>query len=184
MAGNNYTKKYDLGEIDFITGRPTKYNPEYCKALVDFFMVEPYKEIDIPHYKNGEVSFIDKKLIPNKLPTIEDWMTTIGISNYQTLHNWKEAHKEFFEAYTRALSLQKYFMAQNGLNGTFNAQFTQFVLHNTSDWKIKHEEKTENNVNITLMLPPNERDTRKQIGQGEVIEITGSVIEEIKNPAE
>jgi hypothetical protein len=168
----------------YIFGRPTKYRPEYCQAIIDFFSIEPNTEQELNHYKNGEVNFVDTKIKANKLPTFHQFAYSIDICDTKVLLEWCQKYPDFSNAYSRAKELQKYFIAENALNGAYNPNFSQFLLHNISDWKIKHEEKTENNVNITLMLPPNERDTRKQIGQGEVIEITGSVIEEIKNPAE
>jgi hypothetical protein len=162
----------------YIFGRPTKYRPEFPQLLLDFFSIDPSIDIDINHYKNGEISFTDVKQKANRLPTLHKFAESIGVLRTETLTEWCKIHPDFSDAYTRAKELQQYFIAENALNGSYNPQFAQFLLHNTSNWKIKHEESAQNNVNITLMLPPNERDTRKQIGQGEVIEITGVTVKD------
>lgn len=57
-----------------VGGRPAKYKPEYCDLIVA--------------YAAEGASFTE-------------FCAEIGVSR-QTLHNWKKAHPEFLDAYTRA----------------------------------------------------------------------------------
>lgn len=119
-------------------GCPTLYKEEYCQQIIDYFDIEPNELIDIPHYKNGEVSWVDKKLVASKLPKFHEFAKSIGVT-HKTLLNWCDKHEEFLQAYTYAKELQKYFIAENGLNNVYNAQFAQFVMKNITDWKDKQE---------------------------------------------
>jgi hypothetical protein len=119
-------------------GRPTDYKPEYCDSLIKWFEVEPNREIEIPHMKDGEVIWNDIKVMANRLPKFHEFAKSIGVS-HQTLLNWCEMNIEFFEAYTCAKELQKYFLIENGLNGCYNAAFGIFVAKNITDMKDKAE---------------------------------------------
>jgi hypothetical protein len=169
-------KKVNPKPEGYIFGRPTKYRPEYCQSIIDYFSIEPNYEQELNHYKNGEVNFVDKKVKANKLPTFHGFAATIGLTDTKTMLDWCKIHPDFCHSYARAKELQKHFIAENALNGAYNANFSQFLLHNISDWKIKQEKEQEGQINITLMLPPNERDQRKAIDQGKIIEIEGETV--------
>lgn len=129
-------------------GRPTKYEEEYCDLLIEFFDQEPWEDLDIKHYKNGEVSWTDKKRMPRKLPTMVGfwrWLNNekgkdVGI---RTLYDWidkdhESYQKEFSQTFTRvAKKIQKDFLIQNGLQGTNNPVFAKFVAINLSDMTDK-----------------------------------------------
>jgi hypothetical protein len=127
--------KYALGNKG---GAPTLYKPEYCEQLIEWFSGEPYRVEEIPHYRNGQVSWIDKKLIPNKLPTFHTFATHIGVTP-QVIPDWAKRHEEFGRAYAYAKELQKYFLIENGLNGIYNAAAFTFVAKNITDMHDKHE---------------------------------------------
>lgn len=121
-------------------GRPTKYKPEYCQALIDFFDVEPYEERQIQHYKNGDVSWSDYKRFPNRIPTLRKFAKSINV-NYTTVYEWIEKHKEFSNAFTHAKEIRKWFIIENGLEGLYNPAFAKFVAVNVTDMR-------DNQVNI------------------------------------
>ena len=113
-------------------GRPTDYNSEYCKLLIEYFNIKPYKRIKLKYYyKNGESKDIIKD-IPADLPTFEGFCAKIGICK-QTLHNWKEIYPSFLDAYRRAKMLQKNILIQNGLANRYNCLFAKFVAINATD---------------------------------------------------
>lgn len=125
-------------------GAPTKYKPEYCQQIIDYFTnAELYEEIKLPHYKDGELSWEDIKRVANKLPTLVQFAKSIKVS-YPTLYNWqdkdhKSFHLEFLESYTRAKELQKDFLIQAGLMGVFNARFAIFTAINITKMRNKDE---------------------------------------------
>jgi hypothetical protein len=108
-------------------GRPSKYYPELCDELEDFFNVEPYEE------KDG-------KRIPNDLPTLVSFARKKNIS-LSAIYDWidpKHAsfHPEFLQTYERVVKhAQKEHILQNGLQGLFTPQFTKFVAVNLTDMR-------------------------------------------------
>jgi hypothetical protein len=119
-------------------GRPSKYDPKYCQQIIDWFSIEPSREVEIPHYKDGEITWTDFKKVPNKLPTYHEFARHIKV-NQETLTEWVGVYKEFSAAFTYTKELQKYFIVQNGLAGIYNPTFSQFVMTNITDWKNKQE---------------------------------------------
>ena len=119
-------------------GRPTKYKPEYCQSLIDFFDVEPYTDKELEHYgKDGEVKWVDYKRMANKMPTLRNFSKEIGVG-ISTVYDWLNKnhasyHKEFSDSFTQAKDLQKWFLIENGLNGCYNPLFAKFVAVNITD---------------------------------------------------
>jgi len=136
--------------------RPTKYNPEYCKEIIDYFTnTEYYREVEIPHYKNGELSWTDKKLFPNTFPTLVQFARKIGVC-YATVYNWqdkdhKSYHPEFLEAYARAKDLQKDFLIQSALTGVYDSKFSQFVAINITDMVQTQKNELSGDVRIHVV---------------------------------
>jgi hypothetical protein len=162
----------------YIFGRPTKYRQAYCKLIIDYFSTEPNKEIELPHYKNEQLVWTEQKLQSNKLPTFHGFARLIGLTDTGTLLEWAKKFPDFSHAYAQAKELQKYFIAENGLNNVYNANFAQFVLSNITDWQQRQAEKEQaNNVTIQVMFPPNERDKR-EISEGNIIQIKGETIKD------
>lgn len=149
--------KYALGNDG---GRPSAYDPKYCNEIIDYFKREPYREVEIPHYKGGEVSWVDKKMVANEVPTFHGFAEEIGVHRH-TILNWCDQHKEFLDAYTYAKELQKWFLIENGLNGTYNPTAFVFTAKNVTDMKdksdIDHTSKGEkiNNIQIEIVHTEN-----------------------------
>jgi hypothetical protein len=119
-------------------GRPTDYKSEYCEALIKWFEVEPNREVEIPHLKDGEVAWTDYKIMANPLPKFHEFAKSIGVV-HSTLLEWCDKQIEFSKTYTRAKELQKYFLIENGLNGCYNANFAIFVSKNITDMRDRQE---------------------------------------------
>jgi hypothetical protein len=152
MSGKKGSKKPTLignqNALGNEGGRPTDYKPEFCEAIIEWFDIEPNREIEINHQKAGETVWIDTKIVANKLPKFHEFAKSISVTS-QTLLNWCDSHTEFFESYTRAKELQKYFLIENGLNGCYNPAFAIFVSKNITDMKDKQE--LEANINIPTL---------------------------------
>lgn len=125
-------------------GRPTKYDPKFCKMLIDHFSVPTTQKLEMKHFdKDGNYRWSDYKVIPNPFPTFLSFAMKIKVDD-DTLENWaKEENKKkypgFFGAYARAKVLQKHFLIENGLTGLYNGQFAIFVAKNVTDMKDKQE---------------------------------------------
>ncbi len=133
-------------------GRPTEYKKRYCSMLIKFFDVEPFEDVEIPHYeKSGKtyesgkekgkpiVVWVDTKMVPNRRPTLRRFAHKIKV-NIQTVYNWiDEKHNsfkpQFLGAFTRARELRKEFLVENGLLGLYPPSSFKFVATNETDMK-------------------------------------------------
>lgn len=134
--------------------RPTKYKKEFCQEIIDFFDQEPYTQEEIPHYKNGQVAWVDKKLKANDIPTLRNFAKKIGVG-VSTVYDWcDEKHssfqKEFSDAFTRAKEIRKWFLIQNGLHGLYNPSFAIFTAKNITDMEDKSQHDVNNTGSISL----------------------------------
>ena len=106
-------------------GRPTKYKPEYCQAIKDFFNIEP-------------TQIIDGKTVAIDLPFIQSFSRTIGVSK-STLYKWAEEHEEFSDALKFCKENQERILAANALSGRYNATFAIFTAKNILEWRDRQE---------------------------------------------
>ena len=132
-------------------GRSTKYKPEYCQQLIDFFDAEPYEDVELPHYNDkGTVVWTDFKRTANRLPTLRNFAKLIGV-HVANVYRWADRHKEFRDAFTRAKELRKWFLIENGLNGCYNPAFAKFVACNITDMADKKEHEHTGEVGLRLL---------------------------------
>jgi len=97
-------------------GRPSKYDPEYCTAIIDYFK--------------------DETIQP--LPLFEDFAEKLDIC-VTTLYVWQTAHPEFLKAYKRAQKIQLSRWIKGSMEGKFNTAFTIFAGKNMFGWRDKNE---------------------------------------------
>lgn len=128
-------------------GRPTKYKPEYCQQLVDFFRQDCIKEVEITvEGKNWSKTVTD--LVPVFFPTFEEFADNID-THVDTLHEWRRRHKDFSEAYTRAKDRQKAMLLKFSLLGRLDTRFAQFMaINNFGMVSAKTENKGEGEIII------------------------------------
>lgn len=108
-------------------GQPTKYREEYCEGIIVFFDEEP-----------STLSHITGKFVPNRLPTFERYAANIGVHT-DTLVEWSKVHPKFSVAYKKCKQLQKNFLIQNALNGSFQSTFSIFVAKNITDMRDQQQ---------------------------------------------
>jgi hypothetical protein len=116
-------------------GKPCKYIPEYCQKLIDFFNIEPYTEV-YAMSKDGKSVF--KERIPNNLPLIGRFATTIGIGK-STIWSWSERYPEFKAALEIAHDMQEYILVTNSLMGLYSPAASIFAMKNLIGWRDKIE---------------------------------------------
>jgi hypothetical protein len=107
------------------TGRPTKYDPKYCKDIIEFFDKNPL---------TGFVENDKQRMRPTRLPTFAMFAMKLGVE-HQTLLNWCDDNPAFLEAYNAAKELQKQFLMDLGLSGETPPASFIFVAKNITDMK-------------------------------------------------
>ena len=149
------------------TGAPTKYQPIHCEKLIEFFDVEPFKELTRPEVMDvdGVEEIVDVetgKRVANDMPTLIGFAKSIG-AGVSTVRAWandkdekgKPKNPAFSAAYAHAKDLQKQFLITNGLLGLYNSQAFIFVAKNVTDMKDiqKIEEEKTELVNHIFVVP-------------------------------
>ena len=119
-------------------GRPTKYKPEYCEAIIAYFSIEPTRTItETTTRRDGTIT--EKEIqIANDFPTIQRFCFSIDIV-VDTLHEWVARYPEFSDAYKRAKELQEALWINNSMKGLYNPAFTIFTGKNIFGWRDKQE---------------------------------------------
>lgn len=121
-------------------GRPSKYKPEYCKKIIDFFNVDFYEEKVVEekkeYYKDGNEKSSFRKIqeIATPLRFISQFARAIGV-NQDTLHEWAKKHPEFSDALKEAKELQREHLITCGLKGLFHGSFSIFSAKNMIGWR-------------------------------------------------
>jgi len=127
-------------------GRPTKYKPEFCDMLIEFFDQPFYEDVKIPHYRKGEVHWEDIKRMPNKLPTMVEFVKWLRkekgvLVSYSAIYDWLDQkngafQQMFLQTFKRICKpLQQNFLVQNALQGLYNPLFAKFTAINITDMK-------------------------------------------------
>lgn len=121
-------------------GRPTKYTPEVCERIVEFFSKEPFTPVktvdgDPVIDRNGVVV-----MQPCKLPTLEGFAIQEGIGT-STIWDWSSNHPQFSAAIMQAKQRQKDILIQNGLFGLYEKTFAKFVAINVTDMVEKSQQE-------------------------------------------
>lgn len=134
-----------------MVGRRTLYKKEYCDEIVKYFSVQPqscmYKR---EYYKDGTLKSETPILTPAEFPTFQGFASKIGV-HVDTLHEWKDKHPEFSEAYTCAKQIQENIWLVNSMGNLYNAQFAKFFGINCLGYKEKIETTSQNtNKNYDL----------------------------------
>lgn len=130
-----------------VIGQPSKYKTEFAQQIVEYFSVEPFREIETADKTN--VNFI-----PNKFPTFARFSANIMVSQ-KTMHNWYNAifpedyedkelalthcNPEWREAYDIAKSLQEANLTEGGMTGAYNSSFANKAAVNLCQWRDKQE---------------------------------------------
>lgn len=119
-------------------GRPSEYYPEICEEIINYFSVDPYREIierTIPT-ENGEI--VVRKEVGNRFPTIERFCAEHGIVR-NTLKTWAKTYPEFMTAFETAKELQRDILITNGLTGHYNSSFAKYLATNLTEYKDKQQ---------------------------------------------
>jgi hypothetical protein len=139
MEGNDMTTQAKMG-------RPSKYKPEYCEQVIEFFNKPPYEFIEVDAENDDGETYktvaMDKNghpiKVPTPLPTKERFAFSIGVHR-STLIDWANNYEDFSYAIKMAEDLQKDILVQNGLVQAYDKTFAIFVAKNVTDMSDKRE---------------------------------------------
>jgi hypothetical protein len=128
-------------------GGQSKYKPEYCQEMLEYFNRGLYKE---------SKGFNKKEL--NDLPTFQYYSAVIRNITQQTILNWAEEHKEFREVYQKCKKIQENILVQGGISRAYDPGFVKFILNSVSDTfkeKVEHtvDDSTKNLIKLAYALP-------------------------------
>lgn len=148
-------------------GRPTKYKPEFCEKMIDFFDQPIYEDVKINHYKNDKLIFTDIKRLPTKLPTLTDFCKSLNLP-YFTVREWldkkcKGFKIEFSQAFMYARTLQKNHLIQASLMGLYNPIFAKFTAVNLTDMRDKKEEEVKYTGKQEILIDIKPEDLQEKI---------------------
>lgn len=121
-------------------GQPTKYKPEYCQQLIDYFSIEPLEIIREQEITDTEGGKHISRRLPQRFPWFEGFARKIGVHR-NTLKNWCDEYPEFAEAYETAKDLQREFLVDIGLSGATSASFAIFTMKNVCGWRDERDLK-------------------------------------------
>jgi hypothetical protein len=110
----------------YVFGRPTKYRPEYCEQIVEYFQRPAYREVTLP---NGQT-----QNVCNVFPTMTRFADSIGVDD-STLEDWILVHPNFLRAYKTAKKLQEAILQEGALGGAYHGSFAIFTAKNVCGWR-------------------------------------------------
>lgn len=140
-------------------GAPTKYRPEYCQGIIDYFENSGKPLIKTFCY---EGQLIQKKI--GKLPSFfEGFAKKVGVHR-DTLHEWCDAYPEFSDAYKIAKDIQLRDFMEKGLKGDLNSAFTIFTMKNIFGWRDRVEQET---INPNDFRDWSDEDLDRELGKKE-----------------
>ena len=131
MQCHKMNKKYTYSNV-------SKYKPEFCQVMLDYFEREPYKIVKVrKELPDGTIQISDKE-VANDLPLFSKVSAMFGCSR-ETLEDWKEVHPEWGYTWKRCKELQEHFLVINSLRGLYQQPFAIFTAKNILRWTDRHE---------------------------------------------
>ena len=123
----------------FKLGRPSKYTPRFCKAIIDYFTQDLFYDRVKSQItqKNGSI-VKNYEQVPNPPKFLSDFAYSIGVDD-KTLFNWSKSFPDFFLAYMRVKQITQNHIVSLGNMGLYNSNFAQFTMTNISDWRFKKD---------------------------------------------
>jgi hypothetical protein len=126
-------------------GRPTKYKPEYCQQIIDYFSNNDAYEI-LEH----ESDETRRKAFLNRPIVMSGFAQKIGVDR-GTIEDWAKARDEngalvnpdFYHSYRTALTMQEKMIAEGGLAGVYNSNIAQLMLKNHHGYRDVQVNETE-----------------------------------------
>lgn len=115
-------------------GRPTDYKPEYCEAIVTYFLES------------------------EEYPTLEGFCIPYAFST-SSLHVWAEKYPDFMDSKKKAVEIQKHRTIKGAMDGSLNTAYSIFIGKNCHGMKDKVEQEISglDSININIVKPRQKR---------------------------
>ena len=150
-------------------GRPTKYKPEYCDMIVDYFRREPVTVLYKKEYnRDGSLKCETPITTATEFPTFQGFADSIDV-NDDTLVEWAKVYDGFSASYARAKQLQHQIWLINSMDNRYNSQFAQFFGANCLGYKNKSEITGANGGPIQLAAVDYSRLTTTELEELEIM---------------
>ncbi len=125
----------------------SKYKPEYCEMLIDYFN-QPSTKVEYKEtYYKGELNSRTPIVMPAEYPTFELFAAKLGVS-VRTLKNWCEEDPRFADCYARAKEIQYGKLTSLAVMGIYNPVYAKFEAVNNHDKQDKSEVEQKVSGNI------------------------------------
>jgi len=141
----NKTIQWDMSKDDdkqesdgkSILGRPTIYNIDIAKRMVEFFERELTKDVVVKSIKraNGDVEEITER-VANRLPSFVGFSRQEDLS-VRTFEKWAKDDRKphFVRAHKYCKQLQEKFLNDAASAGLFNATYAKFLASNITEMR-------------------------------------------------
>jgi hypothetical protein len=141
----------DLASRKKKTGRPTKYKPIYCQAIIKFFDREHTYEAQVTHTNRKGESWTSYQTRANPVPLMIDFAEYLGVF-VSTLWRWTKEHSDFCKASSHAQELQLAHLATITGLGLYNSNWSVFMAKNISDWRDKKDIEHSGEVGLSGLI--------------------------------
>lgn len=120
---------------------PSKYYPELCQEIIDFFDIEEFKTIKIVTTGKNDYCKEEEVEVANPLPHLIDFARKIGV-NPGTISEWAKKYPEFSDALKEAKEINERMLTNNALKSLYNPTFSIFMAKNKFGWRDEQHIKT------------------------------------------
>lgn len=133
-------------------GRPTKYKPEYCQDIIEFFESHPLTitKVKTIRHKDGSVEEEEYEA-PGKPPLLYRYAQKLGVTR-DTLHEWGTQHPDFSDALKKAKDIQAGFIVDNAMTDIGPTTFSIFMMKNNHNWSDRVEQKVETKMSLENLV--------------------------------
>ena len=137
-----------------LVGQPTKYKPEYCTAIIEYFTeFERYEDVVTKRFfnKDGEETGNETTRRPLPPPTFYGFARKCGVCR-DTVHQWSLKIPEFKLAYAEAKAIQGQFIIENAMCNISPQNFSKFMMENNFGWTSHVKQEVTNKVTLESLI--------------------------------
>ncbi len=126
-------------EVSRGRGAPSTYKPEYCQELINYFDVQPVREIPETWYNpDGSVKRESIKLVANPPAHIGGFARKIGVSK-SVIYDWARKYPDFAYSLAHARDMRRSMIIDNALSGLYNPLFAKLAAANLFGWHDRQD---------------------------------------------
>lgn len=146
-------------------GAPSTYKPEYAQKLLDYFTVQPYRELPETWYNpDGSVKRESIKLVANPPPHIGGFARLLGVSK-MTIYDWARKYPDFAYSVAHAQDMRRAMIIDNALSGLYNPLFAKLAAANLFGWHDRQDVQHSGEVkSVIVRYHKPERDGKEKTG--------------------